>query len=189
MECSKAVVCAEGLHNGGEKQEQDSPCEANPQSEEGYHRFRQQHLCRPHERYLEQGVDGGLVQLGLRVYGATGLFAQFGSAFLEDDVAARLAEDEVKQGYQRGVVYDLNVVYPRSNQLDTRPKGLFYLPSPRCVQSSRWPVDLDDGTPDKGPEGDACNAGEAEERHGQASRFVAFPDVADAATDDVDGDG
>lgn len=48
-------------------------------------------------------------------------------------------------------------------------------------------MDLDNCAADEGTEGDTSDAGEAEKRHRKRASFVAFPDIADATADDVNG--
>lgn len=109
---AEAICLAECLHNGGEKEEQDAPCEADPEREEDDDRLGKQHFGRPHERDLEHLYDGRLFELGFGVDGSAGLFAELLSAFLENDVAARFFEDEPEDRNQGGVVYYLNIEDP-----------------------------------------------------------------------------
>jgi len=62
-------------------------------------------------------------------------------------------------------------------------------PSPSRVESNvRFP-DLHNRAANEWPKCDTRYAGEPKQRHRQATRLVAFPDIADTAAHNVDGDG
>lgn len=62
-------------------------------------------------------------------------------------------------------------------------------PSPSRVESNvRFP-DLHNRAANEWPKCDTRHAGEPKQRHWQATRLIALPDIADTAAHNVDGDG
>lgn len=110
---------AEGLDDGGEEEEEDAPCEADPQGEENDDGLSEEHFCGPHEGDFEHFGDGGLFEFGGGVDGAVQGFAEAFGARGENYVAAGFAEDDVEEGDEGGVVDYLDVEDPAGGcQLD-----------------------------------------------------------------------
>lgn len=109
---AEVVRLAECLDHRAEEQEQDTPRKRDPESEENDDRLGEKHLGRALEGDLQQRGYGRLVQLRFSVDFAPCLLAQSLCALLENDIAARFAQDEPEDGNQGGVVDDLNIVNP-----------------------------------------------------------------------------
>jgi hypothetical protein len=100
------------LDDGGEKEEEDAPCEAYPEGEEGDDGLCEQHFGGPHKGDFEHLEYRRFGQFGLCVdFTATG-FAEVLGAPSEDHVTPGLAENHVEDGDEGGVVNDLDVEDP-----------------------------------------------------------------------------
>ena len=123
LERVEAVAPAERLDDGREEEEENAPCEADPEGEEHDDRLGEEHLCGPHEGDFQLLGDGCLFELGFREDFLAGGFAELGGAFREDHVAAGFAEDEPEKRDQRGVVDELDVVDPEGKLLASKSTG------------------------------------------------------------------
>lgn len=112
LEDAKVIRLAECLDHRTEEQKQNTPRKRDPESEENNDGLGEKHLGGTLEGDLQQRRYGGLVQLRFGVDLAPCLLAEFLCALLEDDIAARFAQDEPEDGNQSGVVDDLNIINP-----------------------------------------------------------------------------
>ena len=106
------VCLAEGLDDGGEEEEEDTPGEGDPEGEEDDDGLGEEHFGGAHEGDFEHVEDGGLFQLGGGVDAAVEGFAEAFGARGEDYVAPGFAEDDVEEGDESSVVDDLDVEDP-----------------------------------------------------------------------------
>lgn len=110
------IVVTESLGDAREEEEQDTPCEADPESEKCDDRLGEKHSGGSLKRDLQEFPNTRGVQIRLGVYRSPSLLANLFGAFFEYHVCAGLAENEPKYRYQCCVVDDLDVENPTRYQ-------------------------------------------------------------------------